>query len=490
MRTGNYATQLTNFKSMRYFNFIFSFFLLALLISCSANQKAGIAEVPPNIIIILADGPGYSDIGHFGSEIRTPNLDMISEKGLVLTQFYNTGSFHSSSASLLTGLYPQFMNKESSDLQYETGQDSFNCNCITLPEIFKAKGYSTFISRFSPNDVKDTCKNSSIYFSDKAVEFIRASSADTTPFFMYIPFSISNMNFQVTPEDIKNYPDTYSEGWDKIREERYRKMMMNGIMGMDENLSPLPADINEWNTYSPDERNYWVKQMIIYAAVIENMDKGVGELLKVLNDTQKDENTLIIFVSVNSECNNKFANIDRMVRTDSAINIPPDSLNFSDDFVNITNSPFGSCNQLAHEGGISSPFIAYWPKRIDSGNTNSMPFHIIDIYPTVLSASGILIPSNITLEKGISQEGISFSPLFSGEEPDEHEFLIWEVNGSRALRIGDYKIVSDSRDGDWEIYDILNDRCELEELSEDSPQEMKNMKKIFKTQSKRLGLTD
>jgi arylsulfatase A-like enzyme len=512
-----------------------------LLSSCTTQINKTKNHIPPNIILILADDLGYSDLGYFGSEINTPNLDRIAEKGLVMTQFYNAAGSCQSRASTLTGLYPQqvVVGDMTNNPDAPTCRITLNNQCVTLAEVLKVRGYSTLMagewhlgsdssslplnrgfdhffglidgassyfnlnayltnqldSRMMLEDKPWFPPDSGFYmtraFTEKAVEYVNSYSSEEMPFFIYLAYTAPHWPLHALPEDIAKYKGKYNEGWEKIRESRCLKMINNGIMGMDENISPQDPDNQDWDSLSDKTKKEWSERMEVYAAMVDRMDQGVGEILNALLKTGESQNTLIIFFSDNGGCNESIGNLIASYAADTAIVGTADSFEaLIYPWTNVSNTPFKFYKQLTHEGGISTPFIAFWPDGIEEASASNYVAHVIDIMPTLVAVSGASYPEKLRGNAILPMEGISLAPLFSGEEPEEHEFLIWEYEGSRALRVGDYKIVSDKSYGDWQIFDIVNDRCELEDLSEEAPQEIQGMKKIYKKQAKRLGIRD
>jgi arylsulfatase len=525
---------------MRINSILIAILCAASISSCVSNSDSNAKKARPNIILIMADDMGYSDLGYFGSEISTPNFDRLAEGGLVMTQFYNSAGSCQSRACLLTGLYPQQVVTGDMTINPEspTCRINLNSNCATIAEVLKSAGYNTLmagqwhlgsdsaslpLSRgfdhyfglidgysnyFNLNaylkDAKDSRMmledkpwfpaDSGFYmtqaFTDKAVEYVKTYSGQENPFFIFLAYTAPHWPLQALPQDIAKYKGKYNEGWEKIRESRYLRMLSNGIMGMDESVSPQDPDVPEWNSLSQEEKNKWSGKMEVYAAMIDRMDQGVGEILKSLEKSGELENTLIVFFSDNGGCNDRIGSLTENYAADTAkIGTANSFEEFIYPWTNVSNTPFKYFKQFTHEGGISTPFIACWPNGIDAGSSSSITGHLIDIMPTLVDVSGATYPESLNGNSIPPMEGISIAPLFSGDEPAEREFLIWEYEGSRALRMGDYKIVSDSPDSAWQYYDIANDRCELENLAEEAPQELKGMRKIFNREAKRLGIS-
>ncbi|MCB8994182.1 MAG: sulfatase-like hydrolase/transferase [Bacteroidales bacterium] len=479
------------------------------LFSCTIVDHDSTKALKPNVIIILAEDLGYSDIAYLGSEINTPNLDLMAEKGLVLTHFYdNAGSFQTT-ASILTGLYPpQCMNE---------GDLSLNNQCLSIAELMNAAGYSTLLAGTWMSG--DSVPNTSLYrgfsnfvypgynsqgrlgepslstdishfLSSGVIDFIDSCDKTHNPFFIYLSYPVPAWSDPMIRDDSLKYLARYSEGWVKTREARYLKLINNGILGINENISADDPELPDWDQADSSLKEDWAWKMETYANSVEHMDQEIGRILEELQKKGKADNTLIIFFSDNgSRIVREQLYENNSLEQDSAINSGLYAKTL-DPEPRITNTPFKYYSQYVREGGISSPFIAYWPGGIDEAGISSMPTHVIDILPTMLELSGAIYPDTLNGNAILPFEGISLLPFFTGEEPEEHEYLIWEFEGRKALRMEDYKIVFDENDEDWQIYDIESDRCELENLAEDAPQEIRGMKKIFKQEANRIGLKD
>ncbi len=487
---------------------LFFLSLVTLAYSCTITDKKNVTEGPPNIILIVADGLGFSDLGHFGSEINTPNLDLLAEEGLILSEFYNAAGTCQTHASLFTGLYPgQTGLSYNYDNSHEGCTGTLDDQCTNLAEILKTAGYHTLMAgnwllnndssglpashgfdRYYIHREGENHISGNDAFTDTAVNYIMNYAPQKNPYFLLLSYTRPEGAFQ-DPDGLARYKGKYDQGWEAVRDKRFLKLVNNGLLGMDESFSPQDIDAPVWDSLSPGEKALWEGAMETYAAIIDHMDQGIGKIITALEESGEKNNTLVIFISGNPGSDAGLENIINPSGDSAFAGINPDSLSIVfRPWARVLNTPF--YKGYTREGGISSPFIASWPDGIDEMSSSNYMSHVIDIMPTLVEVSGATYPEQFKDHPILPMEGISLVPLFTGEEPDSHEYLLWEFMGSRAIRMGDYKIVADRNDEDWILYDIAVDRCEQQDLSEDAPQEIRGMKKIFKQESERVGIME
>lgn len=459
----------------------------------------------PNIIVILSDDLGYSDIGSFGSEIPTPNLDKLADNGLRFAQFYNHARCVPTRASLLTGLYNHQTGvgnmishgtdlvklQEAEDNSYGyTGQ--LNFDNITIAEVLKASGYHTYmtgkwhlgeetpayypVSRgfdkfygilsgatnyFRPkgrssiymNNEKIEITDPDYYttnaFTDNAINFIKEQN-DDKPFFLYLAYNTAHTPLMAPKEDIAKVSGLYDEGWDVIRNNRFEKIKKIGLVSKDFNLSA--AAVKPWSELSKKEQNDQIKKMTTYAAMIYNMDKNIGKLMKFLTETGIAENTLIIYLSDNGAT-------------------------FNTDFWNMCNAPFTGHKRQTYEGGISAHTIVSWPKVIKKlkGKITSTPADIIDIMPTILQVSKSEYPENFNGHKIHALEGKSLLPVFKTGTRSEPKWFYWEHDNNYGVRNKEWKAVRPSDKTAWELYNLKLDRGETKNMANDQPEKLKEL---------------
>ena len=503
---------------------------LALLASCS-NEKKDIQDSPgPNIILIMADDMGYSDLGCFGSEIHTPNLDSLADSGLRLTQFYNASRCCPTRASLLTGLYQHQagIGDMVGDYGIPAYQGYLNNQCMTMAEVLKTAGYDTYMSgkwhvgtspehwprkrgfdryfglitgasnyyNLNPYRVNgppsimalddsryyppDTGYYMTDAFGDYACRFLEEHKESRNPFFLYLPFTSPHWPLHAYKEDIDKYLGTYMIGWDSLRAQRYISMKEMGIIKGNWDLSPRNDVVPSWDSVSAEDKKMWDRRMAVYAAMIDRMDQNIGRVFTTLRKENLDHNTLIVFIADNGGCHERVKNVGNYIHT-TGITGDPDSFDsYQYNWANASNTPFRMFKHWVNEGGISSPFIAWYPGFIDKGVLNTKnPAHIIDLMPTFIELSGAEYPREYKGNPVKPLPGESIVPLLQGK-PMNDRTLFWEHEGNQALRQGNWKIIStfdrkERTSGPWELYNLDNDRSELNNLSEKYPDVIKLM---------------
>jgi len=497
----------------------------------------------PNIILILADDMGYSDIGCFGSEIRTPNLDRLARQGVRFTAFYNASRSCPTRASLLTGLYQHQagVGDMVNDLGYPSYQGYLNNQCVTLAEALKLNGYNTYMSgkwhvggkpevhplkrgfdryfglidgagsyykpiayrqnmtpvRWMLDDSDFFPPDTGFYFTDAitdyAISFLKDKKDREKPFFLYLPFTAPHWPLHALPEDIAKYRGKYLKGWDAIREERYQRMIKMGILDSSVKLSPKDAASPDWQSLSQEEKVSWDLRMAVYAAMIDRMDQNIGRVIDHLKKTGDLDNTLIIFLSDNGGCHENTRTQKNFLKTKGETGSPDSFEAIEIPWANVCNTPFRMFKHWVHEGGIATPFIAYFPGTIGEGKIVAQTGHIIDIMPTFMEIAGGKYPASYNGNKIQPMEGISLMPALTGKKLKRTNPLFWEHEGNRAIRDGDWKLVSAydnvaKKFKSWELYNLKNDRSELDDLSLKDPEKALKMAGEFDKWASRVGV--
>jgi arylsulfatase A-like enzyme len=479
---------------------------------------------PPNMIVMMADDMGISDLGCYGSEIKTPNIDSMADAGVRFTHFRNTARCCPSRTSLLTGLYAHqagvghMVNPRPSLPGY---QGDLNHSCVTIAQVLKSAGYQTMMTgkwHVTPNDGKKhnwplqrgfdryygiiagatsyfqpmslTRDNTPIqpegkdfYLTDaiaqNAVTYIEDAAKKPEPFFLYVAFTSPHWPMQAFESDIERYKGRYKDGWDALRDERRERMIKLGLIEKKWGLTPRDEEVPAWKD-APDKE--WQQQrMEVYAAMIDRMDQNVGKILEALKRTGKDEDTLILFLADNGGCaedrkpGQPYANAPQVapngkpVRPGNAPTImpgPPDTFaTYGVEWANASNTPYRLYKHWVHEGGIASPLIARWPKGISKhGVLTHENGHIIDLMATCVEVAGAKYPTEFNGTPVLPMEGRSLAPAFQGKKVVRSDAFYWEHEGNRAMLDGKYKLVSRFPDK-WELYDHEADRCEMHDLS-------------------------
>lgn len=495
----------------------------------------------PNVVLIMADDMGYSDIGCYGGEIRTPNLDRLAAGGLRFTQFYNAARCCPTRASLLTGLYPHQAGVGAmvspSDRPGYRGR--LNEQCVTIAEVLHNAGYQTCMSgkwhvtHYDYNDPEPILHRESwprqrgfgrffgtlagagsfytpvslmrdnefiepgegFYYTDaindQAVRFIE--EADDGPLFLYVAHVAPHWPLHALPKDIARYKGVYDVGWDRIRAERHARMIQAGLVSADWPLAPRDPRVLAWE--DAEHKAWESHRMAVYAAQTDNMDQGIGRIVESLRRTGRLENTLILFLSDNGGCDEVIQGTKTRhgyfarggTRPDVLPGGPDTYAAYGVGWANASNTPFRRYKKWGHEGGIATPLIAHWPAVIKPDRMTHEVGHIIDVMATCLDVAGAEYPTERNGHKVTPLEGKSLSPVFEGRTRTGHEALYWEHIGNRAMRRGKWKLVAERGDP-WELYDLEADRTELNDLADRRPEKVRELRSLYDAWAKRCNV--
>ena len=521
----------------------------------------------PNFILILADDMGYSDLGCYGSEINTPNIDSLASSGIRFSQMYNSARCCPSRAALLTGLNPQQTGVghmvstfgQASSIRVPAYQGYLNETSVTIAEVLKENGYQTYMSgkwhvgggydltdasTWTPGDqthptpvqrgfdkffgivagaanffhprtlMKDEnfldIDTSDFYLTDaiseNAVSMLEDSSKTDKPFFMHVAYTAPHWPLQAYEEDIAKYVGKYRQGWDKIRTSRHEELKGMGILDSKWEISPRDSSSKPWGAM--EERDWEDLRMAVYAAMIDRMDQGIGKILDKLKELSLDENTVVMFLSDNGGCAEFLAEETErptplqystptpdgrkiQIGNKKGLNPGPDDTFMSYDlpWANASNTPFRLFKRWTHEGGISTPFILSWPKRINKPSIVHEPTHIIDIAATIYDAAQAVYPKEYNGNPITALEGSSFLEVLNEGNWKRTDPIYWEHEGSRAMRDGEWKLVSEVGEG-WELYNMSEDRTELNNLAENEKDRLLKMQNSYKEWMNRCGVED
>lgn len=497
--------------------------LLALLLfACLAAAccaAPGAPDSKPNIIVILVDDMGFSDIGCYGSEIPTPNIDKLAANGVRFTQFYNTGRCCPSRASLLTGLYPHQAGvghmTNATDAPGYMGR--LNDNCATIAQVLQPAGYFTamtgkwhvgfehgvtpanrgfdrslsapsggFYFGSSPRaklylNGKDIANEDPILppnwystdlWTEFGVRFIDEAVAAKKPFFLYLAHNAPHFPLQLPKEEIGKFREQYKVGWDQLREERRKRQLDMKLLDPTWALTPLPVEVSPWEKLELAARERFEQIMGIYAGVVAHMDASIGRLTHALEERGLLNNTLILFMSDNG--GNAESGPEGKLDGDEP-GSAKSTVFCGMSWATLENTPFRRYKHYNHEGGIATPLIVHWPERVTArGEFRNQPGHLIDVMATCVDVSGAKYPAEIDGKAILPMEGKSLVPAFEGK-PIEREALYWEHEGNAAVRVGDWKLVRAGSKSPWELYDLRTDRTELHDLAAEKPEMVKDL---------------
>ncbi|WP_339926411.1 arylsulfatase [uncultured Cyclobacterium sp.] len=487
------------------------YLLFALVLYSCAEKKAPL----PNIILIMGDDIGYSDIGAYGGEIETPNINRLADGGLKFRTFYNMAKCNPTRSTMLTGLYDggagavhiANLTKQAGYNNIMSGKEHFD---PWVPEYCKAENvfdhsfyfWATTEYFLPPSGAFERPfylegkelradeiehEKSPMYktdfITDYALKWLDETFEKEEPFFLYLPYHAAHYPLQARPEDIEKYRGKYLKGWDVLRQERFDRMEEMGVLPQGAKLSPPENNLNKsrgplledytdyyaWDSLSSAKKDSLDLEMAVFAAIVDRMDQNIGRVLKKLEENGKLENTIIMYLNDNGSCpfyTNKIP--DKQPG-------PADSYwSLRTNWAMLGNTPFRQHKQSGLEGGSHTPFIAYWPGKIAPNTITDQVGHVVDIAPTFLDLLNIQYPDSIHGHATLPLHGSSLLPVFMGELRPEPAYFISGMDKFRMFRSGDYKIVR-MNGGEWELYHIKNDPSELVNLADTMPGKVKEL---------------
>lgn len=483
----------------------------------------------PNILLICADDLGWSDIGCYGSEINTPNIDKLAENGIRFTQFHNTSKSFPSRASLLTGLYAQECGFIKKHAHFK--------NSVTIGEILRTVGYRTLWSGkhhgldnpynrgfdryyglrdgccnfFNPGNQRDgeevpvkkrdrhwcidsvtyypyTPKEKDFYttdyFTNYALDWLDEYKNEDKPFFLYMAYTAPHDPLMAWEEDIAKYEGKYMEGYEAIRKKRFEKQKKIGLLDQKYQLSEATYDA--WEALSDSQKIIEDRKMAVYAAMIDRMDQNIGRILNKLDELGERKNTLILFVSDNGAS----AEVVNIETSTGKIGSMTYWTSLGKDWANVGNTPFRYYKNYSYEGGICTPFIAYWPEKIKNpGRISNFTGHFIDFMATFIDITGADYPKEFNGENIVPYQGQSFLPVFNNENLTRNKPIFWDWKDGSAMRDGKWKIVKhrpwDSpktkSEIEWELYDMEKDPAEINNLALQNKELVSKMDSMYST---------
>lgn len=510
----------------------------------------------PNVVLVLADDMGFSDIGCYGGEIDTPNLDRLAASGTRFTQFYNSPRCSPSRASLLTGLHPHQVG-----LGILTGDDSpdgypgnLSERCVTTAEVLRDAGYGTYLSGkwhlatdvetpngawptrrgfdrvygtlqgagsfYQPNtlirdeeNIEGEALDPEFFYtdavSDNACGFIMDHHERRTddPLFLYLAYTAPHWPLHAHEEDIAHYRGRFDEGWDVLRQRRLERLIAAGIIDESWPLSDRDPRVAAWE--DTDDKAWQARRMEVYAAQITRMDAGIGRVIDALQRLGRLDNTVFVFLSDNGGCAEELparsareyvtSFIPMAEQTRSGLPVTPGNspdltpgpehtyASYGRCWANLSNTPFREYKHWVHEGGISTPFIVHWPTGLgEDQRLCHSPVQLVDVLPTLLEVGGATYPATRAGADLPPLEGRSMIPALRGEELAERP-LYWEHEGNAGVRQGRWKIVR-KHGRPWELYDLISDRTELNDLAEQHPDRVTQLAAAYEEWAQRCGV--
>jgi len=495
--------------------------------AAALTPLAGASTKRPNIVVMLADDMGYSDIGCYGGEVQTPNLDRLAQMGIRFTQFYNCARCCPTRASLLTGLdnHQAGVGDMVNPRPIPAYQGYLNDRCVTIAEALRPSGYHPLMSgkwhvgehrphwptdrgfehyfglisgassyweleppRQMAIDDRPYTPSGKFYMTDAiadhAIDMINEYSPKPEPYFLYTAFTAPHWPLHAWPEDIAKYRGKYRKGWDRLRTERYARQVRMKLIDPKWALSPRDPDVPAWESVSNQDE--FDLRMAVYAAQIDRMDQNIGRILAALKESGQSDNTLILFLSDNGACHEEKIQGEK-------VGVPPGPrgsfTSYSRNWANASNTPFRMFKHWVHEGGIATPLIASWPSVIRRGGSlNHEPGHVTDIMATCLDVAGAEYPRTYNGKPITPLESKSLRPALEGKPREPRDAYYWEHEGSRAIRQGNWKLVSKPPSDTWELYDLAADRSENHDLASANPAKVRELQRTYQTWADRVGV--
>jgi len=505
-----------------YFSVLVTFSAIVVSIFGHSAAQAELAGARPNIVLIMCDDMGWSDIGAYGGEVETPHLDRLASEGMRFTQFYNNAKCTTTRASLITGLYPR-----------PPDEKLLRTDMVTIGEVMREAGYRTALSGkwhlgrdeithpshrgfeeyyglldgacnfFDPSIVDPPYKRNWVRyfghnleritefpegfyttdaFTDHAIETVRTFAEDDDPFFLHVCYTAPHYPLHAWPEDIAKYRGRYRQGWEELRRQRYARQLEMGLIDESWELTDTDSESYDWETADHEFEDL---RMAVYAAMIDRMDQNIGRLLATLEELGVADDTLVLFLSDNGGCAEEPGGRDPAERRPGP----------KDDYVAVgpawgwaQNAPFRRYKVWMHEGGICTPLIAHWKGKIAPGTITDQVGHINDFMPTCLELAGGEYPREYNGNKILPLEGASLLPILQGETRDPPEQLCWSYHANAAIRHGDWKLVWDRlTEKKWELYNLAEDRTETVNLADQYPERVAELATAYDAWAEETG---
>lgn len=522
----------------------------------------------PNLIFILLDDLGYSDLGCYGGEIKTPNIDSLAESGVRFGGMYNSARCCPSRASLMTGVYPpqagiaDFVSRQPHPGKGPAHLGRLRDDCVTLAEVLKPAGYNCYYSgkwhmhsttgpvergfdefygytmdhshdqydaayyeRLPTGRTKEIDPSPDEFyatdvFNDYALEFIRQGQQSNKPWLLCLSHSSPHFPLQAPKEDIEKYVDTYLRGWDALREERYQRMIQKGIVDSNtwklSDRSMVPVDDDRIsNGYSGLQNPSWAdlddarqldlaRRMAIFAAMVEHVDRGVGQIVSHLKSTKDFANTLIVLTSDNGACYEwgplGFDEVSREGINHLHTGADLERMggrgtyhSYGSGWANLCNTPFRMYKHFTYEGGVCAPCIVHWPDKVaGNGRVVQGAAHTTDLMPTLRVAAGADYPTERDGVEIQPEEGMDLIPFAQrGDIPSRT--LFFSHQQARAVIRGTWKAVWTKRTTEplhWELYDLARDRSESVDVSGSHPEIVRLLADEWEQYRIRVGLEE
>ncbi|WOO43305.1 arylsulfatase [Rubellicoccus peritrichatus] len=485
--------------------------VIAIFVSgCFGPVVWGMAEEQPNILLIMADDLGYADLGCYGGEIDTPNLDRLAENGVRFSHFRVTPMCTTTRVALMAGMSYQ-----------AAGEGSYK-HAIPLPTLLQEAGYRTMMTgkwhagKADPRSpevfdrffgflggMTDCYAGGNDWFlgeepfndfgsdfdattaiTDEAIVFMDEAIDDEEPFFMFVSYNAPHHPLQARRDTVEKYRGHYADGYEAVREARYERQLEMGLVDPDWTPSPPGVEVRRWDDLPEDRREIEDFRMAAYAAMVDEMDAGIGRLLDLLKESGQYDDTLVIFFSDNG---GDYGNGSILTDENQVPWLPHNNPTSSNGWAWVKNTPFANYKHASHEGALAVPMIVHWPKYLEqpAGVIEDERIDVTDIYPTLLDVTGVSYPGKAAGLRPLT--GYSFLPVLTDDETfNAPPRFLWFAQ-SRAWIEDDMKVVS-LYGGPWQLYDMRADRTEQHDLSDERPKETARFADKWMNYAKSIGM--
>lgn len=518
-----------------------SFLLLILigtLISCSETKEKNQETLRPNILLLVADDLGYADLGCYGGDIETPNIDNLAAHGVRFSRFHTSPLCAPTRAMLLSGNDNHIagmgiQSNQNTGFGYE---GKLTNRIATIPQILRKSGYHTYMTgkwhlgrdslsipfskgfersfvniRGAGNHYDDqglfkedpitpyfedgkpaTWNNgdySTDFYTDKLIEYIDLNKEDKKPFFGFAAYTSPHWPLQVDEKYWKKYEGRYDDGYEKLKERRLESLKNAGMIPKDAVLPPNHEKVIPWDSLSLDEKKKESRKMELYAGMVDNLDYNIGRIIQYLKDIGQFENTLIVFMSDNGAAAEDFyyhENLGPFIREHfnddyETMGKPNSFISYGPQWAEAGSSPFRHYKGLTTEGGINAPMIIAGPNIERNNEIHDDFVTLMDIAPTFYEVAQATYPGKFEGNEIYPLKGNSLIPFLSGETNQIHssEYVFGlEHNNLAMIRKGDWKITNIKKpflEENFKLYNISQDLAELYDLKESEPEKYKEL---------------
>jgi len=511
---------------VKHYNFFKTLCLSVLLIlvwsGVSLAAESGVER--PNILLIMSDDMGFSDLGCYGGEVETPHLDRLAKNGLRFTEFYGTSRCWPSRATLMSGRYSNSLTDKQVTIAelvktagYQTGMvGKWHLSSRATQNSPIQRGFDSYYGTLGgagsywrpPSLTRDTQAvepDSPDYYytekiGDEAVKQIHGFANSEEPFFQYVAFTSPHWPLHAREDVIQKYIKRYEKGWHVLREQRYERMIEMGLINTAR--WPLPAPeprVQDWD--SVDHKDWRIRNMAVYAAMIDHMDQAIGRIVGALRDTGRLDDTLIIYTNDNGACSEhlsgngwstainviewakaqgKTISVGDHMDTDSGGPLTFHTVGHN--WANAQNTPLRRYKANVHEGGACVPCIMHWPQGLTppGGTITIQRGHMVDILATCIELAGASYPGAFNGQSILPNEGTSLLPTIQGRQQDPEHAYYFKHAGTHAVIKGDWKIVREGAEkGTWHLYNLTREKTELTDHAERMPDKVKELAALW-----------